>query len=65
MLCNGIFEDGFDDFVSLQLCLTHKFYRRFSLGWAAPLIYHVFNVEQDQVIRDIASSIFGHALDAF
>lgn len=30
---------------------------------AAPLIYHVFNVEQDQVIRD-NKSIFGQALQS-
>jgi hypothetical protein len=32
------------------MALTHK--HIFSLECAAPLIYHVFNVEQDQVIRD-------------
>lgn len=39
------------------MAFTHKHILRGPS--AAPLIYHVFNVEQDQVIRDSQSSIFG------
>lgn len=38
---------------SILMAFTHKHIsQRLPLQEAAPLIYHVFNVEQDQIIRD-------------